>query len=188
MNTHELDTIFENLNSKDNAIRLAAFEKVLALTEGKVEWTDSKWDELVEKLQSENSFQRSIGLMVLCNLAKSDTKNKMESILPTLLAHMNDEKFITSRQCIQNLWKVALSSEAARKAIVQALSDGFENNIHLSSHGNLIRQDIISSLSKIYQNKKDEKLMATIKGLIEKESNPKDQKVYIKIMDGGVGK
>ncbi len=183
MNIGELDSIFDNLNSKDNAIRLAAFEKVLSLTEGKVDWIYSKWEELVGKLESENSFQRSIGLMVLCNLAKSDTKKKMESILPKLLAHMNDEKFITSRQCIQNIWKVATASEEVRQVIVKALCGEFEKNIHLKSHGNLIRQDIISSLYQIYQNNKDETLMGKIKGLIVKEDNPKDQKAYLRMIN-----
>src|SRR5512133_1945484 len=94
----------ENLASKDDKIRLEALQSLLKVTESKVDWGYEVWDLLFEKLGHENSYQRSIGILLLCNLAKSDGENRLGVCLDRLLAHTRDEKFITSRQCIQNIW------------------------------------------------------------------------------------
>lgn len=93
----------ENLDSTDDKIRLNALQNLLKVTESKVDWVYDVWDHLLEKLDNENSYQRSIGIMLLCNLAKSDVENHLADSLDRLFVHTKDEKFITSRQCIQNI-------------------------------------------------------------------------------------
>ena len=44
---------------------------------------------------------------MICNLAKSDREDRLSGSLDLLLAHTGDEKFITSRQCLRSIWKVA---------------------------------------------------------------------------------
>ena len=46
--------------------------------------------------------------MLLCNLAKNDKKHEFKSILNVLMPLIDDEKFITQRQYLQNIWKVAI--------------------------------------------------------------------------------
>lgn len=58
-----IDRLFVDLQSKDNKTRFDAFQTLLQITENKIEWVYDKWFDLIEKLNSENSFQRSIGLM-----------------------------------------------------------------------------------------------------------------------------
>lgn len=58
------------------------------------------WDTFRSKLQSRNSYQRGIGLMLLA-------ENRMEAALDEYLELLHDEKTITIRHCIQGLGKIA---------------------------------------------------------------------------------
>lgn len=107
----ETRNLIRDLQSTDDKVRLNALQAVLGLTDTKVDWAYEVWDEMIEKISHENSYQRSIGIMVLCNLAKSDHENRLGAVLDKLLAHTKDEKFITSRQCLQNIWKAGVMNE-----------------------------------------------------------------------------
>ena len=64
------------------------------------------WDVFCEKLKSDNSFQRSIGLMLIAENARWDSENRLDSIIDDYLLILKDEKPITVRQCIQSLSKI----------------------------------------------------------------------------------
>jgi hypothetical protein len=167
----------EDLASIDDKIRLDALQATLKLTQSKVDWVYEIWDLLLEKLDHENSYQRSIGIMLLCNLAKSDVKNRLADSLDQLFAHTKDEKFITSRQCIQNVWKVAVVNKSNREKVLKHLEKRFVECAD-EKHSNLLRQDIIQSMLAVYLADKDEKLLARVQALIAKEREPKYRKQY----------
>jgi hypothetical protein len=163
----DIDQLFESLSSKDDKIRYPAFLELQKLTEEKVEWIYDKWYLLIEKLSSENSFQRSIGFILLANLAKSDKDHRIEGILNDLLRCTDDEKFITSRQVILNLWKVGICSLSIQAKVVAHLEKAWTENPHLKTHANLIKMDIISSLwnlSKLAGNKDIERTITSLIG------------------------
>lgn len=167
----------ENLASTDDKNRLEALQSLLKITESKVDWVYEAWDLLFEKLRHENSYQRSIGIMLLCNLAKSDVENRLGTSLDRLLAHTKDEKFITSRQCIQNLWKVAAANKLNREKVVKHLEKRFmecENE----KHYNLLRQDIIQSVRLLYVHEGGHELLSQAHALIGKEKEMKYRKQY----------
>ena len=64
------------------------------------------WDILVDKLGSANSYQRSIGLMLIAENARWDDAGRFEQILDRYLSYCDDEKPVTVRQCIQGLTKI----------------------------------------------------------------------------------
>lgn len=179
----QIDNLFEDLKSKDNKIRFAAFEKLQQITEQPVDWVYDKWYELVEKLESKNSFQRSIGLILLANLCKSDSEYKMGEILNNYLGNFDDEKFITSRQCIQNVWKVAISNDKFRVKVLEELENTYFENIHINRHGNLIKQDVVFSLYKVFKVTKNKEIFSKINELIDSETDAKIIKSLKKIMD-----
>jgi len=90
------------LGEKNNDIRYAAF---LTLQKRSMAYSDVYpfWDALVQKLDHENSYQRSIGVMLLAENIRWDTQNKLDAILDRYTALFRDEKFITARQAIQSL-------------------------------------------------------------------------------------
>jgi hypothetical protein len=167
----------EELSSTDDKIRLDALQATLKLTESKVDWVYEVWDLLLEKLGHENSYQRSIGIMLLCNLAKSDVENRLAASLDHLLAHTKDDKFITSRQCIQNIWKIAATNKPNREKVLKHLEKRFVECAS-EKHFNLLRQDIIQSMVLLYKKEKDDAFFAKIQALIAKEQDVKYRKQY----------
>jgi len=177
----EVETLVEQLAEKDDTIRYAAFTQLLVLSEKKVTWVYEVWDTLVEKLGSENSFQRSIGLMLLCNLSQSDSEKRMSALLPRLLSFTKDEKFITSRQTLQAVWKIAWFEPALRTLVVEHLKARFvecENE----KHPNLLRQDILQSLLTLADLSHDETLQADALKLVDSEKDEKSRKSYLALM------
>lgn len=178
-----IDNLFRDLESKEDSTRYEALKEVIKLTEVEAPWVYDKWFELTEKLYADNSYQRSIGIMVLANLSKSDHENRIAALLDRFVELFDDEKFITSRQCIMNSWKLALYSEFNRKKILEGLEKTYYENIHLKKHGNLIKQDVISSLTQISATIKDEAILQKAIDLIESEIDIKLIKSLKKVVN-----
>jgi len=178
----KIDLLFEELNSKDGKIRYSALQELIRITDSKVVWVYDKWYVLQDKLLSDNSYQRSIGLMLLANLAKSDADNRMGAILGNYFAFFNDEKFITSRQCIQNVWKIAVCHTSNRDRVIQELEKTYFGNIHLSSHGNLIKEDVIFSLVQIAKQSPYKSALKKATELIDHEIDEKLTKSLRKVL------
>jgi len=101
----EIAQLVEWLSLKDDKIRYQAF----LLLQNRALFFDDVypyWDIFQKKLKSDNSYQRSLGLMLIAENAKWDTENRMEDVIDKYLEFLNDEKPITIRQGIQSLGKI----------------------------------------------------------------------------------
>lgn len=101
----DIPQLVEWLSLKDDNIR---YQALLLLQNRSVFFDDVYpfWDTFRDKLKSDNSYQRSIGLMLIAENTKWDAENRMEDTIDEYLEILNDEKPITIRQCIQSLGKV----------------------------------------------------------------------------------
>ncbi len=90
------------LEEKNNDIRYAAF---LTLQKRSMVHSDVYpfWDTFKQKLDHVNSYQRSIGVMLLAENIRWDTESRLGDALKQYMARFRDEKFITARQAIQSL-------------------------------------------------------------------------------------
>lgn len=79
------------------------------------------WETFGSKLKSGNSYQRSIGLMLIAENAKWDAENRIGGIIDECLTLLNDEKPITVRQCIQSLGKIASAKPGLQDKIASGL-------------------------------------------------------------------
>ena len=79
------------------------------------------WSRFVVKLTSGNSYQRSIGVMMLAGSARWADVDTVSACLPGCFALLPDEKPITVRQAIQALGKIARDAPSAAPQIAQAL-------------------------------------------------------------------
>ena len=172
---------FDNLASTDDTIRMNALQTMLDITEKPVDWVYAVWDDLLHRLNHPNSYQRTIAILVLCNLAKSDTKNRLGNSLELLLAHTKDEKFVTSRKCLQNIWKVAASSPQYRDKVIDHLEKRFMECAS-ETHSNLLRQDILQSIRSLYDQEKDEQLLTRAGEWLQEEKEEKYRKQYAAIL------
>jgi len=178
----DVNTLIEMLSLKDDTARYSAFQEMIKITEEKVDWFDQYKKVFVDKLSDENSYQRSIGAMLLCNLAKNDKKHVFKSILNTMMILIDDEKFITQRQYIQNIWKVAIVDKEYRDRIIKQLEKEFKD-CTTKKHYNLLRLDIFSSMIHIMEHEENEGIINIIGEMINSETDEKSRKKYIKILE-----
>jgi hypothetical protein len=101
----DLRQLVDWLNEKDDNLRYKSF----LLLEGRSDQYPDVypyWETFVEKFGSANSYQRSLGLMLVAANARWDEDGRLEAILDRYLALCDDEKPVTVRQCIQGLCKI----------------------------------------------------------------------------------
>lgn len=170
-------TNLDNLHSEDRELQNKAFFYVLKATDKPVDWAYEVWDEMVETLSHKDNHQRAIAAQVLCNLAKSDPKNRMLKDFDALLAVTKDERFVTARHCLQALWKVGAAGKKQQKKLVDGLAGRFKECL-TEKNCTLIRYDIIQGLRKLYDEVKDEKIRGKALELIETEEDLKYRKKY----------
>jgi hypothetical protein len=170
---NDLPQIIDWLSEKDDKIRYQAF---LLLQNRSIYYDDVYpfWEKFAVKLKSDNSYQRSIGLMLIAENVKWDKDDKFNDIKDEYYTIFNDEKPITVRQCIQSLSKIVpyknhLHMEIANKIMSINITEIKE------TMRKLILIDILSILSMIrkYQTNDDIEdyiVNALTGGLLDKKS------------------
>lgn len=101
----DLPQLVDWLSEKNDTIRYQAF---LLLQYRSLHFDDVYpfRETFCNKLVSDNSYQRSIGIMLIAENAKWDKDNRLDEKIDEYLLLLKDEKPITVRQCIQNLCKI----------------------------------------------------------------------------------
>ena len=136
----DIPALVERLASAEDKIRYPAF---LLLKERSAICADVYpfWDALDEKLTHENSYQRSIGAMLLSTNAKYDAQGKLKQTLPRYLALLNDPKPITVRQCAQALPEILRAKPEYAEPIGNAIL-----NVSLLDYKETMRKLILLDL------------------------------------------
>ena len=152
----DIHQLVEWLNEKDDNLRYKSF---LLLQHRSQEKNDvyPYWDVFVEKFGSENSYQRSLGLMLVAENTRWDDAGKMDGIIDAFLAFCDDEKPITVRQCIQSLAKIIPYKKNLYDKIVAKLIsiDVMERK---ETQRKILLVDILTVLSTIKKQQTNEKI------------------------------
>ena len=122
LSDEEIEALVEKLSRKEDDLRYRAF--LLLQSRSRMSADVYRfWDIFRAKTSESNSYQRSIGMMLLAENAQWDTEGKAKDSLPDMTALLADEKPITVRQTIQALEKVGLSINELRPQIRKDLID-----------------------------------------------------------------
>ena len=170
-------TNLDNLRFENRGLQNEAFTYILQATDQPVDWAYEAWDDLVKDLRHKDNHVRAIAAQVLCNLAKSDSENRMLKDFPSLLAVTKDERFVTARHTMQALWKIGVIGKKQQKKLVDGLAVRFAECV-TEKNCTLIRYDILQSLRNVYDVVKDEKIREKALELIETEADLKYRKKY----------
>lgn len=166
-----------NLWSVDKQLQNDAFSAVIAATDKPVGWAYDVWDEMVKSLTHKDNHRRAISAQVLCNLAKSDPEKRILRDFNALLNVTKDERFVTARHCMQNLWKVGTAGKEQQQNLIDGLERRFNECIS-EKNCTLIRFDIIQGLRNLYDVVKDDTIRKKALALIETEQDLKYRKKY----------
>ena len=147
----DVDFLVQQLSKKDDALRYNALLLLQANSRLSPQ-TYAHWAVFEEKLASDNSYQRSIGLMLIAENVRWDKEGKFGRTIGKYLACCMDEKFITARQAIQGLVHIVEATDAYNERIRLFLSR-LKLEKYKENQQKLLKKDI----SAIIQNL-DEKM------------------------------
>lgn len=150
----DLPQLIEPLSQKEDKTRYRALQLLLACS-AYCDLVYPYWDVFRAKLHHENSYQRSIGALLLAGNAKWDTEHRMDQAIGEYLALLHDEKPITIRQCIQALEQVLVHHPELGPAVADALMALDLQNIKETMR-KLILLDALNILTLIRHQKPNE--------------------------------
>lgn len=120
LSADDMPMLVARLDSAEDKIRYPAF-LLLRARSAIANDVYPFWDVLDGKLASENSYQRSLGAMLLAANARHDSANRMQETLPRYLTLLTDPKPITVRQCAQALPEILAAKPELAEQIGNAL-------------------------------------------------------------------
>jgi len=138
---------FELLFNRNNNVAYKALQELKKESEE----TDRVYpymDRLNDMLDSDNSYIRTRGLILLAYNAKWDKDCKIDEIIDKYLEHITDVKPITARQCIKLLPIVAKYKPDLKNDILSVLHKA-DISIYDDSMQPLVYKDIQKSLKEI---------------------------------------
>lgn len=144
------------LKEKDDNIRYAAFLLLQTLSNNNNQ-VYKYWDIFEKMIDEDNSYQRSLGLMLISENIKWDKEDKFRMVCNKYLQHCDDEKFITARQCIQRLNKI-IEFTSKYNGIIQDSLLQIDLNKRKDSQKGLLLMDIIGVLGNMSREKMDERV------------------------------
>jgi hypothetical protein len=167
----------DELKSSNQKSQNQAFLSLGEMTKEQVDWAYEVWDDLLHLITEGDNRQRSIAGQLLCNLAVSDSKERIVKDAATLLALTKDDRFVTARHCLLSLWKVAKAGLRQRKVIIDGLVRRFKE-CAAEKNCTLIRYDIQCTLRRIYDLAPNPQLRSTAEELMQIEQDPKYRRKY----------
>jgi len=170
----------DNIRSADAQMQNKAYMSLMQETEKPVDWAYEAWDELLDGLAHKDNHVRAISSQILANLGKSDPKGRMQKDFDKLLHVTRDEKFVTARHCMQNIWKVGLGGKKAQQLVVDGLEKRFHECIN-EKNCTMIRYDIQVSLHNLYNATTSSEIKEKALELIELEEDGKYKKKYLTV-------
>lgn len=169
----KMDAIFTG----DGDAQFKAYDYLMKESEKPVSWAYDVWDELVAGLTHKDNHVRAICGQLLGNLGKSDLQGRMFKDFDKLLNVTKDERFVTARHTMQNIWKVGLGGKKSQQLVVKGLEKRFKECVK-EKNGALIRYDILVSLRNLYDATTSSEIKEKAVELIELEKDPKYKKKY----------
>ncbi len=170
-------THLDNIFSDDGQVQFKAYDYLMKESEKPVDWAYDAWDKLIEGLTHKDNHVRAICGQLLGNLGKSDPKGRMFKDFDKLLNVTKDERFVTARHTMQNIWKVGLGGKNAQILVVKGLEKRYKECIK-EKNGTLIRYDIIVDLRNLYDATTSSEIKEKALELIELETDLKYKKKY----------
>jgi hypothetical protein len=176
-----MDTVirshFDNIHSSNKEVQGASYSYLMQVTAMPVDWAYEVWEELVLALNHKSGRERSIAAQLLCNLAKSDPKNRVLRDFEAILSVTKDEKFVTARHTLQSIWRIGAVGVKHQAIVLNGLSSRFQECI-AEKNCTLIRYDILQSMRRLFDVTKDKKIQRQALKLIESEDDVKYRRKY----------
>lgn len=143
----DVQLLVDTLSEKDDTLRYHAF--LLLQAHSRIQpFVYDYWSVLANKLGSDNSYQRSLGAMLIAENVRWDKESKFRGVIEKYFACCTDEKFITSRQAIQGLGVITAATDKHNVEIERRLA-ALDLRMYKETQQKLLRKDIAGVLKLI---------------------------------------
>ena len=105
-------------------------------------------NEFAEMMESDNSYVRTRGLLLISANAKWDVDNKIDEVIDEYLKHIMDAKPITARQCIKAIPDIVKYKPDLKELIIEELRKA-NPYWYPDTMQPLVRKDIANVLKEI---------------------------------------
>ncbi len=149
LSENDIEFLVSVLADKNDDMRYVAFKTLLIRSELHDD-VYPYFNDFIAKLRDDNSYQRSIGIMLIARNIKWDKDNLFNAVYNDYFKHFSDEKFITSRQTIQSVadW-ISYKPELAKETADALMSVDINN--YKDTQKSLLLCDIFNILIQIYK-------------------------------------
>jgi hypothetical protein len=140
----DIKFLVETLSEKDDKIRYSSFLLLQAYSKEQSS-VYQYWDVLAKKLDSDNSYQRSLGIMLIAENIRWDKEGKFGAVFEKYMVCCSDEKFITARQTIQGLETIMETTDKYSAEIKKALAT-LDFKQYKENQQKLLKKDVANAI------------------------------------------
>lgn len=140
LSPNDVEFLVQTLSEKDDKLRYNAFLLLQAHSKESAQ-VYPHWDRLQEKLGSDNSYQRSLGVMLMAENVRWDSQGKFKGVIGKYFECCSDEKFITARQTIQALAQVIKATDKYNTQIAAKLA-ALDFSKYKENQQSLLKRDV----------------------------------------------
>jgi hypothetical protein len=134
-----------------------------------------KWDDFVKLLKSENTFMKSIGITIIANLTRVDTKNKFEKIFERFYRLLDDDSMITASNIAGLSGVIAQAKPKLQTKITNRLIN-IDSTHHSLECKNIIKGKAILSFDEYFEETRNKKRILEFVKVELKNSRPATKK------------
>jgi hypothetical protein len=120
LDAQDIKYLVSLLTEKDDTLRYKCYLLLQSRSQKQAD-VYPYWDTFAEKLGSDNSYQRNIGLVMISENVRWDEQKKFNAVTDLYLTLCDDEKPVTVRQCIQSLCRVVQANHDCIPKVVDKL-------------------------------------------------------------------
>jgi len=152
-NREYFSELLDGIKAKDDKVRYPNAIALEVLSAKNPEIVYPEWDFFVELL-SGNAYQKSIAISTISNLTTIDKENKFEGIFDQYFSLLDDRSVIVARKLAMCAGRIAIAKPHLKPKVTSVLLS-VEKTQHNPSRKDLIKGDIIKSLSEYFMDGKD---------------------------------
>lgn len=166
------DLNFEDLSSTDPKVKYGCSRNLIAISESNPVALYPHLKVFVDLLKNENKILKWTGIIVIGNLAKVDSKGKIDYLIAKLIGFLNSGNMITANNTIAALADIGLAKPEYQRLITKELLKVEHYNYDTPECRNIALGKVILTLNKFEEQIKEQKAVTDLARRLTKNTRP----------------
>jgi len=159
-----LSEVMVGITSDKPQIKYQSCNILMILSQENPKTLYPKWDHFVNLLKSENTFMKSIGIIIISHLTEVDAKSRFDKIFNKFYGLLNDESMITAANLAAVSGRIARAKPELQNKITNRLL-GIDDTDHSPECKNIIKGKAIEAMGEYFEEAKNKKkIIEFVKG------------------------